>query len=411
MNHYNDDFTRLDELGFVGRGRSRHRPRNDKSLFGGKYPFIQTADVKKANYYLTEYSVTYNEKGLNQSKLWDKETLCITIAAHIAENAILGIKACFPDSIIGFIPDKSKADLKFVKYCLDTYKIQIQSISQGATQDNLSLEKLRSINFRVPSLFVQNKIGDILYAYDNLIENNKKRIAILEKMAEQIYKEWFVRMRFPGHEQTKFVNGIPEGWEVSRIGILYDTSSGATPSRTKMEYYKDGSINWIKTGELTDGFIYATAEKITSDAINNSSAKIFPRGTTIFAMYGATIGKIGITNEPAATNQACCAIINKNDVFTQYFIFSFLKHYRPYIIGMAQGAAQQNVNQDEIKKTAILKPVDDIVIKFNNTVNPFYDQIISLELTNKILNKTRDLLLPRLISGKLPVDKIKTSLS
>ncbi len=108
--------TRLDELGYVSRGRSRHRPRDDASLYGGDYPFFQTGDIKAANLYLAEYSQTYNEAGLAQSKSWDKGTLCITIAANIAETAILGIPGCFPDSIVGSIPDPDKTDVRFIKY-------------------------------------------------------------------------------------------------------------------------------------------------------------------------------------------------------------------------------------------------------------------------------------------------------
>jgi len=130
------------ELGFLGRGKSRHRPRNDESLYGGDYPMIQTGDVKAANFYLNSFSQTYNDKGLAQSKLWNPNTLCITIAANIAETAILGMKACFPDSIIGFIADEEKSDVRFIKYFFDIYKERMQRISQGATQDNLSLEKL-----------------------------------------------------------------------------------------------------------------------------------------------------------------------------------------------------------------------------------------------------------------------------
>src|SRR6266496_4236331 len=111
---------RLDELGFVGRGKSRHRPRNDPRLYGGEYPFIQTADIVAADPYITSYSQTYTDFGLAQSKLWPANTLCITIAgANTAETAILKFEACFPDSIIGFIPDENKADLHFVKHSLD----------------------------------------------------------------------------------------------------------------------------------------------------------------------------------------------------------------------------------------------------------------------------------------------------
>ena len=109
----------LDQLGSVSRGRSKHRPRDDESLYGGIYPFIQTADVKRSNFYITEYSQTYNERGLAQSKLWRAGTLCFTIAANIADSAILGIDACFPDSIMGFIPYEGVSDVRFVKYCFD----------------------------------------------------------------------------------------------------------------------------------------------------------------------------------------------------------------------------------------------------------------------------------------------------
>ena len=121
-------YRKLDELGYVGRGKSRHRPRNEPSLYGGDYPFIQTADVKSAEFYIKNYSQTYNEKGLAQSKLWKPGTLCITIAANIAETAILGMPACFPDSIVGFIADPEKADVRFVKYYINTIKFKMQNI-------------------------------------------------------------------------------------------------------------------------------------------------------------------------------------------------------------------------------------------------------------------------------------------
>ena len=103
----------LDELGYVSRGRSRHRPRDAAHLYGGPYPFIQTGDIKHANLYVTDYSQTYTEAGLAQSRLWKAGALCITIAANIADTAILGIDACFPDSVIGFIPDDEKADRRY----------------------------------------------------------------------------------------------------------------------------------------------------------------------------------------------------------------------------------------------------------------------------------------------------------
>ncbi|MEP0820498.1 MULTISPECIES: restriction endonuclease subunit S [Trichocoleus] len=136
----------------MGRGKSKHRPRNDASLYGGDYPFIQTGEVKEASsvIYITSYSQTYNEKGLAQSKLWEPKTLLITIAANIAETAILTFPACFPDSIIGFVADSGQVSPEFIKYSIEQLKLKMQNVSKGTTQDNLSQEKLRIFDFLVP---------------------------------------------------------------------------------------------------------------------------------------------------------------------------------------------------------------------------------------------------------------------
>lgn len=154
---------KLDELGTIGRGKSRHRPRNDPSLYGGDFPFVQTADIASANYYIESYKQTYNDKGLEQSKLWTEETLCMTIAGeNTAKTAVLNFPACFPDSIVGFIPDPEKADLRYVKHALDLLKENFRSISKGATQDNLSLSKILSFDIRTPPVSYQRKVAAIL---------------------------------------------------------------------------------------------------------------------------------------------------------------------------------------------------------------------------------------------------------
>ena len=116
---------KLDQLGSVGRGKSKHRPRDDRRLYDGPYPFFQTGDVKAANFHLTQYSQTYSEFGLSQNKLWPAGTLCVTIAANIGDSAILGIPGCFPDSVVGFIADEKQSDVRFVKYSIDVFKIRI----------------------------------------------------------------------------------------------------------------------------------------------------------------------------------------------------------------------------------------------------------------------------------------------
>ena len=206
----------LDKLGTVSRGRSRHRPRDADFLYGGPYPLVQTGDVKKAGLYLRDYEQTYSDSGLAQSKLWPVGTLCITIAANIAETSILDIEACFPDSVVGFVADQEKADTRFVKYLFDAVlKVRFQSFTQGAAQDNLSQAKLLSIKFPVPELAVQKKIADILSAYDDLIENNRRRIALLEEAARLLYREWFVWLPLPRPRTHAKISRTAsrKGWE------------------------------------------------------------------------------------------------------------------------------------------------------------------------------------------------------
>ena len=393
----------IDDLGTVNRGKSKHRPRNDSILFGGLYPFIQTADVKKAILYITEYNETYSDIGLAQSKLWDKGTLCITIAANIAESAILGIDACFPDSVVGFIPHKGKADLKFVKYLLDEFKVYMQQISKGTTQDNLSLEKLRRVKFNVPEYNTQVKIANILSTYDDLIENNNRRIALLEKAAQELCKEWFVRFRFPGYKNAKFENGLPEGWERRKISAYYDTCSGGTPSRTHEEYFVAGIYPWVKTGEIKDCIIIDTEEYITKEAVKKSSAKLLPAKSVAMAMYGVNIGQLGYFDKQMTCNQACCVFSDKRSFSSKHYLFQYLKSIREYLLLISFGAAQQNLSQELIKKIKIVMPSDDVVRAFEEKVDAIYDSIKTLMYKNQNLAKQRDLLLPRLMSGKLEV--------
>lgn len=393
----------LDDLGEVSRGRSRHRPRNAEHLYGGPFPFVQTGDVKAAPLYLTEYTQTYSDAGLAQSKLWPAGTLCITIAANIAETCILGIDACFPDSIIGFVPDPSKTNTKFIKYQFDAVmREQMKRVSQGVAQDNLSQEKLLSFRFPVPDLPTQKRIAGILSAYDDLIENNRRRIGLLEQAARLLYREWFVHFRFPGHEITKFVDGLPEGWSHATIADLFDTSSGSTPSR-KNEALFGGNINWLKTQELQNCYIFETDEKITEEGLKRSSAKIFPENTVIIAMYGATIGQLAILAKPSSTNQACCALLPKRELSDFMFGYCHMEYSTRALKDRGQGAAQNNVSQQVIRAMEMVLPNVHILDKFNTAVASSFIQRRNLQSQNAQLTRARDLLLPRLMDGRIPV--------
>ena len=143
-------YASLHDLGEINRGRSRHRPRYAEHLYGGPYPFIQTGDVKASNGRISTYHQTYSEAGLAQSRLWPANTLCITIAANIAETGILGFPACFPDSVVGFIADEKKANVFFIEYAMRLLRQRIQSEATGSAQDNINIETLRALKILIP---------------------------------------------------------------------------------------------------------------------------------------------------------------------------------------------------------------------------------------------------------------------
>ena len=222
-------------------------------------------------------------------------------------------------------------------------------------------------------------------------------------MAENLYKEWFVRFRFPGYENIDIVNGLPKGWERKKISFVYDTSSGGTPSRQHEEYYSNGVIPWIKTGELQDCILVDTEEYITDDAVKHSSAKLIPANSVLMAMYGVNIGKLGYTSIEATCNQACCIFKDKYFRNSKHYLFQYLKSIREYLLLIGFGAAQQNLSQDLIKGVKIVVPPKDILVKFENLIEPLYNESKLLLKKNKNMIKQRDLLLPRLMSGKLEV--------
>ena len=175
-----------------GRGKSKHRPRNDVRLYGGSIPFIQTGDIKNAGHIIESYTQTYNDFGLKQSKLWKKGTLCITIAANIAETAVLGFDACFPDSVIGFVANPKETTSDYVEYLLSSLKMKLQEKGMGSAQENINLATFSNMRFPFPSLPEQEKIVAILDKFDTLThsisEGLPHEIALRRKQYEY-YRE------------------------------------------------------------------------------------------------------------------------------------------------------------------------------------------------------------------------------
>lgn len=396
------DYVTLDKLGSISRGKSKHRPRNDKFLFGGKYPFIQTADVKAAGLYLTEYTETYSDKGLEQSKLWPAGTLCITIAANIADTTILGIDACFPDSVMGFIPYEGISNVKFVKYAFDILQRDCKKISQGTAQDNLSWKKLSTIKFPAPPIEVQDKIVSFLSVYDDLIENNQKQIKLLEEAAQRLYKEWFVDLRFPGYEDVKIVDGVPEGWRKQKISDFGEIITGKTPSTAKEQYY-GGNIPFVKIPDMHDCVYPITTEStLTSEGANTQKNKFIPKNGIMVSCI-ATVGLVNIAVESCQTNQQINSIV-LNDEQDLYYTYSTMKRLKTLLEGVgSNGATMTNVNKTKFGNLEVLYPTDELRKMYNDFCQPIFEKIYALSIGINKLSQARGRLLPKLMRGEIEV--------
>lgn len=312
---------------------------------------------------------------------------------------------CLGQRTVLIRPNVQKVNPQYLVYYLLSPKPQYELLgtANGATVAHVNLPAIRNLKIELPEKSVQDKIGTILVTYDVLIENNQRQIKLLEEAAQRLYKEWFVDLRFPGHENTKIVDGVPEGWQYEKLGDLVKTTSGGTPSRRKSEYYVNGNIRWIKTKELNDRFIFETEEHITEDAVKNSSAKVLPEGALIVAMYGATIGKIGITAAEMACNQACCAFISFDDMISKEYLYCWLMDNREYLVSQGKGAAQSNLSQEMIRNFSLLCPDKKVIKNFTEIVTTMLENKRVLENKILMLSKARDDLLPKLMSGEVEV--------
>lgn len=304
---------------------------------------------------------------------------------------------------------RSKGDIlpEYLYYYIKSHKFQtkIESIKGGVAQGFMSLSKLGTINIEYPSDEKKQKnVVLILSRYDSLIENYQKQIKLLEESAQRLYKEWFVDLRFPGYENTKIVDGVPEGWEKKQINDICSLiTSGGTPSRSNKSFWDNGNIKWVKTKELNDTWIIDTEEHITETGLNNSSAKIFPPNTILMAIYASpTLGRLGILGHEACCNQAALGFI-PNKLVSWQWLFYKLYELRDKFNSIARGAGQQNISAVVVKDTEIVVPEKNIIDKFTSFVTEIFNRQRTIISEIKLLTEARDRLLPKLMSGEIEV--------
>ena len=302
-------------------------------------------------------------------------------------------------------PNNEIADSRFLYYVMlsrDFY-MQADTVAIGAAQRTISLTALRNMEVELPSMEIQHRIANILSRYDSLIENYQKQIKLLEEAAQRLYKEWFVDLHFPGHENTKIVDGVPEGWEKKPALDFFEMSIGRTPPRTQKQWFTKGSngIPWVSISDMKDTmFVQETAEELTQDACENYNIKVIPKGTILLS-FKLTVGRVAFAGADVCTNEAIAHFQKEGDEWKAYTLM-YLRNYNYDSLGNTSGISKA-VNSTIIKNMPFVMPCTAILQEFSQRVLPFIKQTENLQSQIRLLTEARDRLLPKLMSGEITI--------
>ena len=399
---------KLDELYEVHNGLSKGR-----QFFGTGFPFltfsnvfnnwflpkqleslVQTTDkereacsIKAGDVFITRTSETMDELGMSSVALKD-----------------------YPNATYnGFTkrlrPITDRVNPRYIGYYLRTPKFrgQFMAFSSMTTRASLANNDLLNMEVELPPMEIQLRIASILSRYDSLIENYQKQIKLLEEAAQRLYKEWFVDLRFPGHENTIIVDGVPEGWEKKPALDFFEMSIGKTPPRAQKQWFTKGSngIPWVSISDMKETmFVQETAEELTQDACENYNIKVVPKGTILLS-FKLTVGRVAFAGADVCTNEAIAHFQKEGDEWKAYTLM-YLRNYNYDSLGNTSGISKA-VNSTIIKNMPFVMPCTAILQEFSQRVLPFIKQTENLQSQIRLLTEARDRLLPKLMSGEIKV--------
>jgi len=381
----------------------------NNSYWNGDIPWICPRDLSNWNFkYIDRGDRNISNLGLEKSsaKLLPVKTVLMTSRAPIGYVAIAKNEICTNQGFQNLVCKENISDPNFVYYLIKEHIDKIKAVASGATFPEISKTKLKGIELPIPPLQTQKRIADILSAYDDLIQNNLKRIKLLEQAAQNIYKEWFVNLRFHGHENNPIneETGLPEGWEEVLMEDIMNVSGGGTPSTKEPRYWEEGKVLWFSPTDLNKNnslVLIDSTKKITELGLKKSSAKLLPKRTILMSSR-ATIGLFGLFNGECSTNQGFININPKEESLRYYILFN-LKSRVDELVSNANGATFKELSKRVFKRMSIVRPDTKISTKFYNQVELFINQTENLEFQNQKLKAARDILLPRLMNRTIEV--------
>jgi len=383
--------------------------------YGGEIVWITPKDLSNQNSkFIEQGERSISDKGFNScsAQMIPAYNILMSSRAPIGLLAINKVECCTNQGFKSLILNKSICDVDYIYYYLKHHFQEIEGLGTGTTFKEVSKGSLLHLGISIPPLEEQQIKARLLSCIDAKIALNRSINHNLEAMAKQLYDYWFLQFDFPDENgkpykssggkmvwNKKLKREIPEGWEVDIIQNIATTYSGGTPKSANKEYYKNGTIAWINSGELNSAIITQALNYITERGLNNSSAKLYPANTVLVAMYGATTGKVSLLTFEACSNQAVCGVI-PNMKEMQHYVYLYLSSLYCHFINLSIGSARDNISQEIIKNMLLPIPSTDVILMFENKVKHVYKVIIEKKKQINTLTKLRDSLLPLLMNGQ-----------
>lgn len=374
-----------------------------EEYWNGNIPWLSVKDFAGDTRKVYDSEKHISELGLNSSatQLLYPGNLIISARGTVGEIAQIGKTSAFNQSCYGLrVADGYSSD--YLYYILKYQVRYLKSVANGAVFDTIVVKTFDRMKASVPDLPTQKRIADILSAYDDLIENNNRRIAILEKAAQELYKEWFVRFRFPGYETAKFENGLPEGWTIKRMNDFCYITDGTHDTPKPL----DDGVPLVTGRCIKNGFVdfddaYCISE---SDHANIKKRSGLSSGDILFSNIG-TVGNCCVVDYSREFSVKNVIIFKPNDTVKTAYLYYWMTSSSMQEIFATQtnGASQQFVGLTFMRRYKIIVPKQEILTAYGDKILPILEQKRMLHNNNLNLVKQRDLLLPRLMSGKLEV--------
>ena len=395
---------RICEIGEVVGGGTPSTKRNE--YWNGCIPWISPKDLTShTSVYISHGKKFITKEGLKAgSTLLPQNTVLMSSRAPIGYLAIAENELCTNQGFKSIVCNEEKVVPLYLYYYLKANIEYIRLFGTGATFPEISAKTLRKIKINIEeSTEKQNRVATVLSNYDNLIENNNKRIKLLEQMAENLYKEWFVRFRFPGYENTKFIDGIPSDWNILRMSDFCYVTDGTHDTPKPVN---DGGVPLVTGKCIKNGFIdFNESYNISyQDHESISRRSGLQTGDILFSNIG-TVGTTCLVNYYREFSVKNVIIFKPGNIKVSNYLYSWLNSTSIQAIFATQtnGASQQFVGLNFMRRFKILVPNENVIGLYSDRIKPIRTEIVKLHDINENLIQQRYLLLPRLMSGKLEV--------